>query len=141
MRMSADWDGSDGGVYFGRGDSRLPGSIFRESYRPSIPVECAQVALMGRPLYVKEDEAQVAHETIDHYGIGPRVCWTDETWKRWLRFWLGKGSGCSAAFVGLVLKMGLGARPGQLGTFIRCLPCCARKHFKANPVELLPILW
>ena len=139
MRWTSEWNGADGGIYVGRGDSHLPTSIFCESYRPSIPLECAQVALMGRPLYVKEDETQVAHELIDHYGLGPGVCWTDETWKRWLRFWLGRGSACSIAFVGLVLKMGLGAKPGQLATFIRCLSCCARKQFKANPVELLPI--
>ena len=81
-------------------------------------------------------EVDAAKRLVDDWNLRPGRCWVMDTWRSWLRFWL--VDGVNMAFVGLVLKLGLGARPGRLGNFVRCLWCCARKQFKANPIELLP---
>ena len=88
-----------------------------------------QLALSGRPLYVMSLEVDAARRVIDDWQLVPGGCWNMETWRTWLRCWL----------LGGVTMAFMGARPGHLGNFVRCLLCCARKQFKANPIELLPV--
>ena len=45
----------------------------------------------------------------------------------------------SVSLTEVVLKALLVRRPGHLGNMLRLLPCCARKHFRQVPVEILPI--
>ena len=131
------WDAADGGIYVGRGSPELTRSVFQEGICSAFEPGAAQLALAGRPLYVLSSEVDSARRVVDDWNLTPGRCWNMDTWRTWLRFWL--VDGVTMAFIGLVLKLGLGARPGHLGNFIRCLLCCARKQFKANPVELLPV--
>ena len=130
------WDASDGGIYVGRGSAEVTRSVFQEGMSANFDGTAAQLALSGRPLYVMAGEVDAAKRLVDDWNLRPGRCWVMDTWRSWLRFWL--VDGVNMAFVGLVLKLGLGARPGHLGNFVRCLLCCARKQFKANPIELLP---
>ena len=133
------WNAEDGGIYVGDGSATVTRSVFREHFAKSIPIHLAQQALNGRRLYVLKDEVSAAKEVIDAFQIKAGNCWDQSTWKQWLRFWLDKPEGLSISFVGLVLKVGLSAKPGQLGNFVRVLPACARTHFRSTPCELLPI--
>ena len=138
-RLDPEWRGDDGGVYVGRGDVHATCSVFWESYRDTLDRQGVSSALSGRPLYVLESETDAGREVVDKFHVQPGNCWHQTVWKRWLGFWLSGRRSASVAFVGLVLKVGLRAKPGQFGHFLRILPSCARKQFKPSPVELLPL--
>ena len=138
-RLDPDWRGDDGGVYVGRGDAHTTKSVFCEAFRETLDPYSVTSALSGRPLYVLPSEVAVGREVIDRFGVRPGNCWNQSVWKTWLGFWLDGRRSVSVAFVGLVLKVGLRAKPGQFGNFLRILPACARKQFKPSPVELLPV--
>ena len=133
-RLDPEWRGDDGGVYVGRGNAHTTCSVFCEACRDTLDRFAACSALSGRPLYVLASELDVGREVIDRFEVQPRNCWNQTVWKRWFGFWL---AGRRSAFVGLVLKIGVRAKPGQWGNFLRILPSLARKHFKPSPVELL----
>ena len=116
----------------------MPCSIFREAYSESISISCAGQVLDGRPIYVDEDEFEQAADVIERFGVKPTPeAWTWKTCQLLLR---GALTGCvPVSFVGVVLKMVIRNGPGHLGNICRLMPCCARKHFRQVPVELLPI--
>ncbi|CAE7194356.1 SLC12A7 [Symbiodinium sp. CCMP2592] len=135
------WRGSDGGIYVGRGGNGLPCSVFQEPYYEQLVVGQVKEALDGRALYVHQGEEDAAYGAISTYVLGQEAqpVWNEAVWKKWLGFWLLGRPTAPASFLGVVLSLGLRARPGPLGTFIRVLPCCAKEHFKQSPVELLPM--
>ena len=132
------WTAFDGGIYVGEGSGSMPCSIFREAYSESISISCAGQVLDGRPIYVNEDEFEQAADVIERFGVKPTPeAWTWKTCQVLLR---GALTGCvPVSFVGVVLKMVIRNGPGHLGNICRLMPCCARKHFRQVPVELLPI--
>eukprot|EP00435_Cladocopium_sp_Y103_P037986 s305_g10.t1 len=132
------WDAGDGGVYVGRGNGQLTCSIFQESYKDSLDPTKLGLALDGRSLYVLASEVELAQQLVDQYGIsGQQDVMTEHAVEEALRAAV---RGCaSVSLTGVVLKMLLMRRPGHLGNMLRLLPCCARKHFRQVPVELLPI--
>ena len=134
----AEWDAADGGVYVGRGNAEMTCSVFQESYKESLDPQMVGAALDGRPLYVMRREADAAQEIIDRFGIDPTRSIgyegdMEDIVKRCL------SGRVSVSLAGVVLKTILLHRPGHLGNLLRLLPCCARKHFRQTPVELLPI--
>ena len=136
--LGENWDASDGGVYVGKGHGAFTCSIFQEPFSESMDAMKVSLALDGRPLYVFPDEVDAAQTLIDRFRIrGSAEHWGAPDVERFVRHFL-KGK-VSVSLCGVVLKMVLRARPGHLGNFARLLPCCARKHFRQTPVELLPM--
>ena len=135
------WMGADGGCYVGHGGGGLTCSVVQEAYKDQLVKGLVKEALDGRPLYVRRDEVEAAKEVIVTYVLGneAQAGWTEQVWRRWVGFWLLGRPSAPASFLGVVLCLGLRARPGPLGSFLRLLPCCAREHFKQTPVELLPM--
>ena len=132
------WDAADGGVYVGRGSTEVTCSIFQESFKESLDPQMVSGALDGRSLYVFPREVDAAREVIDRFGVDPSPAIAYEgDMEDTLRSSL---QGCvSVSLVGVVLKSVFMHRPGHLRNMLRLLPCCARKHFRQTPVELLPI--
>lgn len=132
------WQAEDGGVYVGRGSSEVPRSIFHETYGDGIATQEASEALDGRPLYVLRGETDAAKEVVDRFEIKGKVGINTEIdcMNILQAFAVDR---VSVSLLGVVLKELFKHRPGHLGNMIRLLPCCARKHFRQTPVELLPI--
>ena len=83
-------------------------------------------ALEGRALYVHKGEEEAAYGLISSFVLGTEAqpVWNETVWKKWLEFWL---STAPASFLGVVLSLGLRARPGPLGTFsFRCCPAALK---------------
>ena len=132
------WDASDGGVYVGDGSEFFPTSIFRENYADNIAVQDAAQALDGRPLYVDPTGFDVAAAVIEQFSItGKRTIWSRRDCQNFMAAHL--ADEVPVSFVGVVLKMVIERCPGHLGNLTRMVPCCARRHFRQTPVELLPI--
>eukprot|EP00435_Cladocopium_sp_Y103_P062581 s837_g24.t1 len=132
------WDASDGGVYVGKGDGQMTCSIFQESYWDSLDPVAVGRALDGRALYVFADEVNLAEELVDKFGIaGRQEVMLEQGCEEMLR---ASFKNCaSVSLSGVVLKALLLRRPGHLGNMLRLLSCCARKHFRQVPIEILPI--
>ena len=80
----------------------------------------------------------MAEELIERFGIaGQQDVMLEQGCEDMLRATLQNCA--SVSLTGVVLKALLVRRPGHLGNMLRLLPCCARKHFRQVPVEILPI--
>ena len=114
------WRGSDGGIYVGRGGGGLPCSVFQEAYYEQLVPGQVKEALDGRALYVHKGEEEAAYGLISSFVLGREAqpVWNEAVWKKWLEFWLLGRPTAPASFLGVVLSLGLRARPGPLGTFI-----------------------
>ena len=132
------WDAGDGGIYVGKGDGQMTCSIFQEGFKDSLdPVNVGR-ALDGRPLYVLANEVELAQQLIDQFGVSSQqIVLSEQGCAEMVRASLKDCA--SVSLSGVVLKWLIMRRPGNLGNMLRLLPCCARKHFRQMPVELLPI--
>ena len=115
--------------------------MFQEAYYEQLVPGQVKEALDGRALYVHKGEEEAAYGLISSFVLGREAqpVWSEAVWKKWLEFWLLGGPTAPASFLGVVLSLGLRAKPGPLGTVTRVLPCCAKEHFKQMPLELLPM--
>ena len=87
---------------------------------------------------MNEDEFEQAADVIERFSVkATPQAWTWKTCQLLLR-----GALCDCvpvSLIGVVLKTVIRNGPGHLGNICRMMPCCARKHFRQVPVELLAI--
>eukprot|EP00438_Fugacium_kawagutii_P008177 Skav214671 [mRNA] locus=scaffold923:459186:464944:+ [translate_table: standard] len=136
-----EWDGGDGGVFVGRSTPSLPGSVLQEDFAADMNEQLVRSSLLWRPLYINNDEVELAREVIDKYNLGvalgtPDVEW-QQVWRQgWRRFYGRQGH---LTYVGVTLKALLRSRPGSLGNFLRSFSSCALGNFQGPTAELLPV--
>ena len=144
MQATQAWwlNPSDGGVYVGGGSDFCPRSNFWSDGKMKATRETGREALCGRPLYVKDgEEIWNAEEVIDlfhlHDTSGVALPMTQSEGLTELRR-LARAP-LSVCALGLVLKYLVLARPSQLGSFARVLPCAALRTLQGESAGLLPM--
>ena len=144
MQATQAWwlNPSDGGVYVGGGSDFCPRSNFWSDGKTKATRETGREALCGRSLYVKDgEEIWNAEEVIDlfhlHDTSGFALPMTQsEGLTELRRLAIAPLSVCA---LGLVLKYLVLARPSQLGSFARVLPCAALRTLQGESAGLLPM--
>jgi hypothetical protein len=133
---SVDWKREDG-VYIGRPCKEYGATIYHRDFVGQLDRELVKSSLEGQCLYVRRDDLAHAEWLINHFGLQAAPRLSISGWKQmWRR---GCSRGMSLSMTGVVLKVCIQCRPGELGNFVRALACCALEAFQRNSVELLPL--
>eukprot|EP00435_Cladocopium_sp_Y103_P035125 s1263_g9.t1 len=131
-----EWKMGDG-VYVGRPCKEFGTTIYHRDFVGQLDQVLVKQSLDGQRLYVRREDLSHAEWLINHFRLeaAPRLTMT--AWKdAWRR---GCSRGMTLSLTGVVLKVLIENRPGELGNFVRALACCALEAFQRNSTELLPI--
>ena len=131
-----EWKREDG-VYVGTPHKEFGASIYHQEFVSQLDKEKVRISLVGQHLYVGSKDLRAADWLIQEFGLIPKEHVTPVSWRQMMR--RGLGLSLSVSLVGVVLKVGIQDRPGELGNLARALPCCALENFHRLAKELLPL--
>ena len=131
-----EWKREDG-VYVGTPYKEFGASIYHQEFVSQLDKEKVRISLVGQHLYVGSKGLRAADWLIQEFGLIPKEHVTPVSWRQMMR--RGLGLSLSVSLVGVVLKVGIQDRPGELGNLARALPCCALENFHRLAKELLPL--
>ena len=131
-----EWLHEDG-VYVGKSHKDHGVTIYQREFVGQLDHEKVRGALKGQKLYVLPEDLEDAVWLIKEFELEAGKNLAMPSWKQVLQ------KGCSKAMslsmTGVVLKLGIQCRPGQVGNLARALPCCALETFQRQAQELLPL--
>jgi site-specific DNA-cytosine methylase len=127
----------DDGVFVGNPHREFGSSIYHRDFVSQLDKEEVRKSLEGQKLYVTPGDVKDALWLIHEFGIRKGEHITQDGWRQ--RFQRGAARGMSVSLAGVVLKISVGDRPGDLGNLSRALPCCALENFHRLAQELLPL--
>eukprot|EP00438_Fugacium_kawagutii_P001042 Skav214386 [mRNA] locus=scaffold333:24516:28736:- [translate_table: standard] len=131
-----EWKREDG-VYVGPPHKDRGATIYHRDFVGQLDKELVKQSLKGQQLYVGPSDLEHALWLIDDCKLGKSTHFSLDVWQALMQ--RGAGSPMSLSLVGVVLKVGIQNRPGELGNLSRALPCCALENFQRTSVELLPL--
>ena len=131
-----EWRKEDG-VYVGNPHKEFGASIYHPEFVSQLDKEKVRLSLAGQKLYINSREVDTAEWLIREFGLVQRGHLTPLAWRQMLQ--RGFSKELSVSLVGVVLKIGIEDRPGEVGNLCRALPCCALENFHRLSKELLPL--
>lgn len=131
-----EWKKEDG-VFVGAPHREHGCTIYHKDFVSQLGHEAVRQSLSGQKLYVAPNDVEGALWLIREFKLGKGQHLSVEGWRQ--RMERGCSREMSLNLTGVVLKLGIMNRPGELGNFARALSCCALETFQRQPAELLPL--
>eukprot|EP00435_Cladocopium_sp_Y103_P011463 s1363_g3.t1 len=131
-----EWRKEDG-VYVGSPHKEFGASIYHKEFVSQLDKEKVRLSLAGQHLYVASRNLPEAEWLINEFRLTAKPHLSVAAWRQKLQRGLGKAMSVSLA--GVVLKISIEDRPGELSNLARALPCCALENFHRQCKELLPL--
>ena len=131
-----EWKKEDG-VFVGAPHREHGCTIYHKDFVSQLGHEAVRQSLSGQKLYVAPNDVEGALWLIREFKLGKGQHLSVEGWRQ--RMERGCSREMSLSLTGVVLKLGIMDRPGELGNFARALSCCALETFQRQPAELLPL--
>lgn len=131
-----EWKKEDG-IYVGTPHKEFGSSIYHQEFVSQLDKEKMRISLADQHLYVGSKDLRAAEWLIQEFGFISKEHVSPVSWRQMMQ--RGLGLSLSVSLVGVVLKVGIQDRPGELGNLARAFPCCALENFHRLAKELLPL--